>query len=179
MTNNVNNTKESQKPELLWQQFVAGDMASFRAIYQMYYAPLYRYGLKYLTTDETEDVIQSLFLYILQRKKAISKVTHVKAYLYKSLYHEIIKTLKAKQLQVKELDFPIPAEALETSKEPLFAELLKLLKKLSPRELEIVNLKYYQNYNNLEIANTLGLKNQTVRNTLVSAIKKMRLLSSL
>jgi RNA polymerase sigma-70 factor (ECF subfamily) len=164
---------DQPSPELLWKQFTGGNMASFRLLYQMYYEPLYRYGLKYVSSDETEDVIQSLFLYVLQRKKSIAKVQHVKAYLFKSFHHELMKVLKSKNLVVEQVDVTVEEEIV-SSKEPLFIELLALLKRLSPRELEVVNLKYYQDYNNLEIANSLGLKNQTIRNTLVNAIKKMK-----
>jgi len=164
---------DQPSPELLWKQFKEGNMASFRLLYQMYYEPLYRYGLKYLSSDETEDAIQSLFLYVLQRKKSIAKVEHVKAYLFKSFHHEIMKVLKSKNIVLEQVDTSVEEE-VASSKEPLFVELLTLLKRLSPRELEVVNLKYYQDYNNLEIANSLGLKNQTIRNTLVNAIKKMK-----
>ncbi len=168
------NNRGIQSPELLWEQFLKGDMLAFRTIYIAHYEALFFYGAKYLSNNEVEDSIQSLFLYILQHKKYLSKVSNVKAYLFKSLRNQITKLAKAKQLLYKHLDKEVAIEEENDSIEPLLTELMKILKKLSPREFEIIHMKYYQEYSNFEIADSLGLKNQTVRNTLRNALRKMR-----
>jgi RNA polymerase sigma factor (sigma-70 family) len=61
-------------------------------------------------------------------------------------------------------------------KERAIVELKKIIKQLSPREREIVYLKYFQQFNNKEIAKLLDIKYQTVRNILANAIIKLRIL---
>jgi len=164
-------------PEKLWENFISGDMVSFRQLYQLHYDFLFTYGLKYVSQEEIEDSIQNLFLYLLQNRSAISKIKDVKSYLFISLRNNIFKILKKKykHVEVNDNEFVILEEYNE-DKENLFEELVKLLKKLSPREYEIVQLKYYQGYKNMEIATLLNLDYQTVRNTLGNAIKKMRVI---
>jgi RNA polymerase sigma factor (sigma-70 family) len=161
-------------PELLWKQFIKGNMASFREIYETNYQHLHTFGLKYLTSDEVEDCIQNLFLYILQHRKSIKYVKNVEAYLFISLRNQIIKINKSKKIIFQQVDVNIRSEQNVSHKESVLTELRVFLEKLSPRENEIIHLKYYQNFKNMEIAESLGLEYQTVRNTLSNAIKKLK-----
>lgn len=160
--------------ELLWKQFTMGDMASFHKIYETNYQHLYTFGLKYLTSDEVEDCIQNLFLYILQHRKSIKSVKNVEAYLFISFRNQITKMNKSKKTIFQEIDANISIEQNISPKEFIIGELLSFLQKLSPRESEMIHLKYYQGYKNMEIADSLDLENQTVRNTLNNAYKKLR-----
>jgi RNA polymerase sigma factor (sigma-70 family) len=131
--------------------------------------------LQYLSSNETEDAIQNLFLYILQHRKSISKVKNVKAYLFISYRNQIIKLRKVKNLSYVQVDIEsIVGEQISYTKEKMIGELLMFIKKLSPREKEIIKLKYFQDYKNAEIANSLNIEYQTVRNILHNAIKKLR-----
>ncbi len=162
-------------PELLWKQFTKGDMASFHKIYETNYQHLYNFALNYLRQDEVEDCIQNLFLYILQHRKSIKQVKNVEAYLFVSFRNQITKTNKSKKIIFQQIDANNISEEQNTSfKESILTELRYFLQKLSPRENEIIHLKYYQGFKNIEIAESLGLEYQTVRNTLGNAIKKLR-----
>ncbi|MEN8193252.1 MAG: sigma-70 family RNA polymerase sigma factor [Bacteroidota bacterium] len=160
--------------ELLWRQFIKGDMRSFRSIYETNYQHLYNFGLTYLTPDEVEDCIQNLFLYILQHRKSIAKVKNVKAYLFISFRNQIARTKKSEKFNFQQLDLNLSENLQVFSKESMIPELHGYLKKLSPRENQVIHLKYYENFKNMEIAESLGLEYQTVRNTLTNALKKLR-----
>ncbi len=164
---------DKEKYRLFWDAFVKGDMSSFRQIYADFYPILYRYGLLYLDKQDTENLIQDLFLYILQKRDSLKKVDNVKAYLITSYKHRIFKLLKSKNISLESLPVELKVEA----KDNIWTEILqKIMQKLSPREQEIVRLKYYQNYRNKEIASFLDIEYQTVRNILHNAVKKMRIL---
>lgn len=162
--------------ELLWQQFTKGDMGSFHKIYKANYQHLYNFGLNYLEPNEVEDCIQNLFLYILQHRKSIAIVNNVEAYLFISFRNQIRKTNKSNKIVFQQIDSRISIADQNTYsiKESMLNELHFFLKKLSPRENEIIALKYYQGFKNIEIADSLGIEYQTVRNTLNNAIKKLR-----
>ena len=166
--------KKQKSSEQLWVAFVKGDMASFRIIYESHYQILYNFGLKYLPAPEVEDCIQSVFLYILQHRKASKKVTNVKAYLITSLRNRVIKFQKNKEVNFAIIENLLIAEQISISKEHLVLEVQKILQKLTPRENEIIKLKYFQNYKNKEISELLGIKYQTVRNILHSAFVKIK-----
>jgi len=164
-------------PEILWQNFCAGDMPSFRKIYNRYYQPLFNYGLKYLEKNEVEDCIQDLFLYILQHRESIAKVHNVNGYLFRSYRNQLSKKANAKKIIFEKLEKDtVDLKDKQSAENEIFiTELLQyLIQKLSPREQEIVHLKYFDSLKNKEIAIRLNIEYQTVRNTLANAVKKMR-----
>ena len=169
-----NSTIESQ--EQLWNSFIAGDMASFQTIYNSHYQMLFNFGKRYLNPSEVEDCIHDTFLNILNYKNHTTKVKNVKAYLFKSFRNQIFKVKKKAKLEFNLIEGTIPYEEDDHSKEIILKDLKKLIEKLSPREREIIYLKYFQNFNNFEISETLDIKYQTVRNILAGAIKKLRTL---
>lgn len=168
--------KEIPAPtEKLWNDFIAGDMNSFLHIYEGHYDLLFAYGLKYLDKEEVEDSIQNLFLHILQNRNALCNVNDIKSYLFISLRNNMFKLLKKKhkKVSISENEFIILDEEAE-SNDGLIVEIINFFKKLSPRESQIVQMKYLEGYKNLEIAELLEIDYQTVRNISGSAIKKMR-----
>ncbi|UMB60663.1 sigma-70 family RNA polymerase sigma factor [Lutibacter sp. A80] len=169
-----NSTNNSQ--EKLWTSFIAGDMTSFQAIYNSNYQMLFNFGRRYLNPSEVEDCIHDTFLNILNYKNHTTKVKNVKAYLFKSFRNQIFKVKKKAKLEFNLIDGTIPYEEDDHSKEIILKDLKNLIEKLSPREREIIYLKYFQNFNNFEISETLDIKYQTVRNILAGAIKKLRTL---
>jgi len=173
LNKNKRHIKDNQYYQRLWLEFLKGNMRSFREIYADFYPLLFNYGTLYLEKQDIENAIQDLFLYILQRQKSLKKVDNVKGYLITAYKHRVFKILKAQKLQPEELPTNIKLPVTENIWEDI---LRKIIYKLSPREQEIITLKYYQNYQNREIANSLSIEYQTVRNTLHNAIKKLRLI---
>ncbi len=173
MPNLTEHSNLHKTPEQLWASFIKGDMASFRNIYSQFYQPLYNFGLSYAKKEIVENCIQDMFLYILQHRSHLKNIKNVRAYLYKSFRNQLYKNAKAEKLILQALEKDIYFEKNEN----IFIDIIgKLVKRLSNREQEIIRLKYYQNFKNKEIASTLNIEYQTVRNTLHNALQKMRLL---
>ena len=160
----------------LWVLFLEGDMKAFHNIYNIHYQMLYNFGLKFLRPAKVKDCIHDTFLNILRYKDKIKNVKNVKAYLFKSFRNQAIKLLKDDKLEFNLIEGSIPQEEDKRDKEKIVSQLKKLILQLSPREREIIYLKYFQEFNNKEIAELLEIKYQTVRNILADAIKKMRVL---
>ncbi|MCI2229812.1 sigma-70 family RNA polymerase sigma factor [Polaribacter sp. MSW13] len=171
-----NSNKNTQ--EDLWKLFMKGDMNAFHQIYDFHYQMMYNFGLRYINAHEVTDCLHDTFLNIIHYKDSISEVTNVKAYLFKSLRNQIYKVKKTKKIEFELLDGTVAYEEDNTNKEKVLKELKLLIEKLSPREKEIIYLKYFQGFNNFEISELLEIKYQTVRNILAVAIKKLRKLGS-
>lgn len=169
-------TKNSQ--EDLWKLFVKGDMNAFHKIYDFHYQMMYNFGLKYTNSSEVKDSLHDTFLNIIHYKNSISEVTNVKAYLFKSLRNQIYKVKKLKKIEFDLIDGTVAYEEDKSDKEKILNDLKLLIEKLSPREKEIIYLKYFQGFNNIEISELLEIKYQTVRNILAGAIKKLRKLGN-
>lgn len=137
---------------------------------------LYNFGKRFLDPSEVEDCIHDTFLDILKYKNSAKKVSNVKAYLFKCFRNQIYKFKKNSSVEFDLIEGTIPYEEDNEDKEALLKQLKKIIKKLSPREREIVYLKYFQGFNNIEISELLDINYQTVRNILAKAIKKLRVL---
>ncbi len=177
MPQNRTSTKtDTKSQEELWLLFTQGDMQAFQTIYSYHYQMLYNFGTRYLKSNEIEDCIHDTYLNLLHYKNSLTAVSNVKAYLFKSFRNQIYKYRKDNLLEFNLNDGTIPYEEDDNNKEIILKELKLLIEKLSSREREIIYLKYFQQFNNLEISELLGIKYQTVRNILAGAIKKMRIL---
>ncbi|HXB08382.1 MAG TPA: sigma-70 family RNA polymerase sigma factor [Puia sp.] len=166
---------------MLWESFRKGDREAFATLFRRHYAVLYRYGGKF-TADhhQLEDCIQELFI---ELWKATSRtaVVSVRSYLLKSLKYKLLRTLRKKR------EILLPADddlAFEWSYETfLIAEqeqaekkqkLLKALEQLSPRQKEIIYLKYYQNLSYEEVGDVMNINYQVARNLLYQAMKTLK-----
>jgi len=171
----ANDIKDSDHVRL-WTLFMEGDTSAFNTIYSFHYQMLYNFGKRFLEPAEVEDCIHDTFLNILKYKNSAKKVSNVKAYLFKCFRNQIYKFKKTSDIEFDLIEGTIAYEEDDKDKEALLKQLKKIIKKLSPREREIVYLKYFQGFNNIEISELLDINYQTVRNILATAIKKLRVL---
>jgi len=176
VTGTSQNTFDTNNQSELWSLFIKGDTTAFHSIYSFHYQMLYNFGIRFLDPTEVEDCIHDTFLTILKYKNLTTEVKNVKAYLFKSFRNQIYKIKSNNHLRLDLIEGTIPNKDDDPNKELILNELKQLIKKLSPRESEIIYLKYFQNFNNFEISEMLDIKYQTVRNILAGAIKKLRTL---
>ena len=170
----------------IWQNFRRGNRNAFQKIYFEHYRVLYNYCRKYANDISlVEDIIQDLFTTLLERKEYLSDTDNIRFYLFSSIRRRLFKALNAKEFKVTDLfDNNNPAFHIDQSIEPNYGNdddenrfqslLIKSLNSLGERQKEIVYLKYYTGLNSKEIAEMLGVSNQTVRNTLCTALVKIR-----
>lgn len=170
----LNQISDNQELIALWKKFSKGDMLSFRKIYASFYKDLLRFGKIYLLENQAEDILQDYFLYLLEHRSQIAKVRNVKAYLFTGYRNRISKSIRSGKIQLIELPPDISME--EVVNDPWKEVLAKIITGLTPREKQIINLKFYKNYKTAEIAEQLQIKNQTIRNILHHSYKKMRLM---
>ena len=172
----LNISKTQDDHQRLWALFVEGDSVAFNTIYNFYYQMLYNFGSRFLDASEVEDCMHDTFLNILKYKNSARDVTNVKAYLFKCFRNQIYKFKKKRKLEFNLIEGTVPYEEDNRDTELLLSRLKEIINKLSPREREIVYLKYFQGFNNIEISELLEINYQTVRNILANAIKKLRVL---
>ncbi len=167
--------EDTHNQELNWQKFLDNDMKAFRSIYRANYQLLFSYAMRFHSDKSSaEDCIQTMFLNILSSREKLPVVRSVRAYLIRSLRNQI---LSSKRTKVE--NFPLIADSEFDFKkkgfdENVYKQLKELITKLSPRERELVYLKYFHGFRSTEISELLDIEYQTVRNTLANAITKMR-----
>ena len=162
-----------------------GDKNALSELYLKYFDYLMHYGIR-IVPDKflIEEGIQEMFMYIFEARQRLGIVKNAKAYLFRSLRRRILEKIKAErklkmsrgelyertniQFSVDEISF-----LKETRRSKLHA-LQLILNNLPWRQREAIYLRYYNGLSTKEIAEVMGVANQTILNTLHQALKKMR-----
>lgn len=159
---------------------------AFAELYLRYYDQLVDYGVR-LSNDRfiAEESISELFLYIYEARDRLGIIKIVKSYLYSSYRRLLIrKIIASRKSSSTAIDTNIGDKQIYYSASDLsidqYGELQKrkalaaALNNLGLRQREAIYLKYYNNLNSIEIAEIMGVTQQTILNTISQALKKLR-----
>lgn len=166
-----------------WSKLEARDKDALAYFFKKYYSLLFNYGLKICASQEiVEDCIQDLFVKLWKRKKAIPEVESPRAYLLRSFKNNLLTRISKGDV-LGDMDVFLFHHATESVQDKIIEDesLLEIRKKidksldaLATREREIIYLKFYKNMSYQEIAEVLDINYQSVRNSIHSAVKKLR-----
>ncbi len=178
--------KSSGLSENTWQQFKAGDRSAFAAIYKSFYNDLFLYGVKVIGDREiTEEILQDFFVYIWSKRAALGDVRSIRHYLITSFRRHIFHALRKQRTYADrildygnyqpDISFSVEQKIVEEEFErEQKSTVLDLLNGLTPRQREVIYLKYFNGLSTGEIAETMALNYFTVANHLVAAGKSLR-----
>jgi RNA polymerase sigma factor (sigma-70 family) len=176
-------TYRDLSPQELWQRFKAGDERALGELARGHYPGLYNYGLR-LTTDSelVWDTIQDLFLELWDHRETVGNAVFVKTYLLKALRYKLLKS-RTHQSPIhiddseKAAPFSVSIED-EIIDQEVHTEQARLLHQLmaglTKRQQEVLYLRFYQNLDNHEIAQIMGMERQSVANLLHRTFKELR-----
>ena len=86
----------------LVQQIKEGNDESFREIFHAYYEGLCQYAFTLLRDmDDAEDVVQSMFVKIWEKRQELNINHTFKSYLYKAVYHQCVNQFDRRAVRVK------------------------------------------------------------------------------
>ena len=178
---NLNRMEDAQ----LWDELRAGQKPALEKIYRQQVEALFRYG-RGLTHNEPliEDAIQELFIELWKRHNSLGPTDAIRPYLLVALRRKLVRMLQRKDQQSVSWEDETPPEAAEEGAESGIiereseaeerAQLSGAMASLSPRQQEILHLKYFQGLEYKDIAEVLGINYQSVRNTASAALKALR-----
>lgn len=173
------------KDEKLWTDFRSGCDDCFKVIYDTHARELLIYG-KRLNNDYdlVANCVQELFANLIDRRSHLGPTNNIRFYLIKSFRTVLIKELKKnKMVSAEPLKIEREGEMQDSVEDQIIFEennnerndhLHSAISHLSPREREILYLKYYSNVSNKEIAELLSISYQSVKNTATRAIQKLK-----
>lgn len=163
--------------------FSDGDDAAFKEIYLRYDKPLYLYAYhKLANKEESRDVVQDVFAWMLNNRKRLDLNTTLSGYLYKSVLNKIYNIYKHKQVlnnyadsgytyldvEPSGTDFLIREKDITAMIERSIAEMPKGM-----REVYELRSKAYMSAK--EIAAHLSVAESTVNTQLKRAVKHLKL----
>lgn len=175
---------ECNSDVLLWNALKQDDQPAFAELYQRYHRILYSYGYKVIPNVAlVEDAIQDLFVDLWRLRHSLSLVDSVKFYLFRSLRRKIYQ-LSEREKRIDTAIASSTATEFTRSSEQVMADqeqedqltqrLAQLVAQLPQRQLEVVTLRFYQNFKTDEIAAIMGITEKSVRNTLHKALTHLR-----
>ena len=159
-----------------------GDVEAFDLVYEKYAGKLYGFTLKYLkSTDETEELVQSVFLKVWENHKTLRKESSFKSYLFTIAYNEICNIFRRRSHLQKFIGEQIN-ENSQTSNET--EELIdynsiretvdQIIAKLPERQRTIFLKSRQEGKSNRDIAIEMGLSSGTVDNYISESLKFIR-----
>lgn len=161
-----------------------GDESFFNLIFEKYRNRLFNYLYKVFKSKEVaEEVVLDVFVKLWHGREAITEIQNLEAFLYKVAYHKAIDFFRAAKRNpvvqqavweaITDATAPENAESqlLHKNTEALIREAIGLL---SPQRKKVFELRNDEGLSYSEIASTMNLSANTVRNHLAASVKFIR-----
>jgi len=158
-----------------------GDLESFDLIFKKYGDRLFGFALTYLKSrEETEELVQNVFLKLWENRKNLKKESSLKSYLFTIAYHNMCRLFREKQIHEKFTEESIASGSRTVNLEEqleyksTLEQVDQLIERL-PEKQRIIFLKSRkEGKSSKEIANEMNLAPGTVDNQISIAIKFLR-----
>jgi len=169
-----------------WEQMRLGDQDALFGLYNNQYFHLIRFGLKINPDDElVKDCVNQVFLNLWDKRTKLNPVENVKSYLMTSLkrcmldqlayidrtnhaLHQMGETGESNELSYEEIMIGVQQD------EELKNKLKIAIGQLTPRQFELIQLKFFEGLSYDQIAERTSQTVKTAYNTVYDAIKTLR-----
>ncbi len=159
-----------------------GDVKSFELIFNKYKEKLYYFVLGYVhSPQETEEILQNLFIALWENRQNLNEDQSVKSYLYKAVINKVYNYFKHEAVQKKyfeHLSRQFRDEEDQLLKALYYDELKdsikSLVESLPERQRLIFRLSRNLGLSHQEIADYLGLSVRSIENQVYRALKCLK-----
>lgn len=170
----------------LWTSVRNNDEQALYQLYNEQYDGLYRYGISVChDTELTKDAINSLFAEIWQKRNTLPELDNVKGYIFIWFKRKLFKQLKGKKSgQFINESVLLSQEPEEISYEEILIgiendeirkeKIRRALDSLTPRQKELIQLRFFEDLSFEEIAEKTNTSIRTIYNTLHAAINRLK-----
>ena len=162
---------------------------SFEQLYISYYPRLVAYALLFLKNDEAHDVVQEVFLDLLEKDNQKLDETKLNAYLYRAVQNKCVDAIRHKKvkdqyasvvgkklLQMESEYFYASRNEIEDAllSQELQEQIDSAIETLPPKGKQIVRLFFEHRKTAKEIALIMEISRSTVENHIYTCIKALR-----
>ncbi|WP_341838227.1 RNA polymerase sigma-70 factor [Chitinophaga pollutisoli] len=175
--------RQQPQPDIIWEMVRQGHNTAFRALFDTYWEELYHYAVKVLKDGSAaQDAIQGLFVHLWESHSELPSVTSVPAYLRTALRNRLLNVIRDEQLYQQHVgNFGAATASADDSlldaihlRETETA-LLQSIDRLPARMKTAFYMHRIQHLTVAEIAEQLGSSEQTIRNQINTALRRIRL----
>lgn len=160
-----------------------GDQSAYTEIYHRFKIPLYTFLWRRTQDKEViTDILHDVFLTIWEKREQISYETSLSGYLFSAVRNKLLDTIAHEKVKQRYIDSfydfmhtaDISADDLVRSKE--MSQLIATeISALPPKTREVFELSRQYNLSRKEIAQQLGISEQTVKSHMFNALKTLKL----
>lgn len=153
-----------------------------QTLFLAHYEQLHRYAFTLLKdADDAKDIVQGVFLRLLEKQVPLHTIEHPRAYLYRSVYNESINSIKKTELKEKHhallvhdaSNVEMPGAAAEDI-QVLKQKIEQVLDQLPPQCREVFVKSRADQKKYTEIASEMGIAVKTVEAHMSKALKLIR-----
>ncbi len=148
----------------LWQNILEGDQSAYQQLYFAWFKKFYTYGKKFsLDPLLIEDSIQEVFLLIWNKREKIAQLHSPNSYFFGAFRFILLDKLRqAKRITAFNFEdetlFLTEQATYDQENDPARVQKLKAaLQSLTPRQREVIFLRFYEGLSYEEIANVLNI----------------------
>jgi len=165
-----------------WNELKEGDITAFEMFFKTYYQPLCNYAYTFIQDkDEAEEIVQSAFLSVWEKKDTLEIKTSLKSYLYTMVRNTSLNVIKHEKIKQKYVGEALAVEdrshegvtqaVLTSELEDRIQQAMEVL----PEQCRLVfKLSRFEELKYAEIADQLDISIKTVENHMGKALKIMR-----
>lgn len=152
-------------------------------LYKKHYEQLFIFGLMFeIETQLVKDAINDVFLELCEKPGYLEKARNPLAYLSICVKNKLLKFKKTSGRQVPFSAFETDPELMtddnvreiEESHQCLQRQVEQAISRLTNRQKEVIQLKFFMEKDTSEIVSITGMNTKTVYNTLSTALKNIR-----
>lgn len=158
------------------------DGALFESTFKEYFQALYGYACMLLRDEEeAEEIVQTVFLKLWEKRESINIESSIKAYLYQMVYRDSMNHIRHQKVKQKHQHITQhqaasePLQMDEGHDEELMMALKKALQQLPEKCRKVFLLSRYESLKYQEIADRLGISIKTVETHMGKALKHLRM----
>jgi RNA polymerase sigma factor (sigma-70 family) len=187
MTRTPLDSHSALEDKSLIDQMRSGDYAAFTLLYNKYIRQLTQYGLKFLPDlPAVEDCLHDVFVWVWTNRQKLDIHYSVKSYLFKSvrtsMLHVLEKQNRLQPLQTGDehaypFELQLTPEALVLHNENrrlIRQQIEQVLLALTPKQKEVIYLRYYEGLNFEDIAQGMNLSVKACYKLMGRAIATLR-----
>lgn len=187
MEERILQTNQSYNEQELLSRLAARDEKVFRYCYDRFYTPLVYFANDYISLEEAEDVVVTVFTRLWQSlgNREFATLTTLKNFLYVSTRNACLDVIKLRSRQrarekeaydawyeTAELE---PAAHLAMYEAELLNHIYEAIAQLPPKCRDVFTMSYLQGKSTQEIADALQITPSTVFNQKARAIQLLKL----
>ncbi|SFD47314.1 RNA polymerase sigma-70 factor, ECF subfamily [Chitinophaga sp. CF118] len=171
------NEQQISDGELL-QSVKRDDTTAFEILYDRYWKALYLKACQRVDKDEAKDIVQEVMMSLWRRRKTITvdKDGELGRYLFTAIKYRVISHYAFNSAEIKKIELfnalDNQTDALETKE--LKASIEAAVNRLPVRMQQIFRMSREEDYSIADIARILNISEQTVKNQLTEALKRLR-----